>query len=473
MKRSGSNRVPRRIASDNDDAENSADSSRSGTPQAQPESVVKRPIFGKNKKRSSLRISFGPDDASGNDADESSDSAVVTPKKTNLSRLVMEKNAEKRARSPLISESSRRDLDDDRPSYSKDHLAELRDSTPSTPKDLDLVPVDDYDKASQELDISSKFGSSARLSPDAPSAIPTAAEIMEKKARRARAAREAREKNAGISGDEEEDEDLNMDDDEFRPNRNEISLRPKDKWGETRLIHEDEDMAEGFEDFTEDGRLALGRRAEREAAKKRRAEMADLIADAEGSDDDGSDDSEAERNAAYEEAQTRAGTHGKKPVEVKSSARQPPKIIPVPTMDEILALQDAEIAAKEFRKEQILKQLEEIKDEKERINDRQKYIQKQLEVAGERYEKLRIESGMPAIPANGTGDQLVVERGLNSIGTTPLGATPILERGLESIGTTPMRTSPHESPMSRREEAQEQDEEDEDYDDARPAAFSI
>ena len=47
------------------------------------ESVVKRPTFGKSRKRSSLRMSFGPGDSDINDGDESSD-AVVTPKKSNL-----------------------------------------------------------------------------------------------------------------------------------------------------------------------------------------------------------------------------------------------------------------------------------------------------------------------------------------------------------------------------------------------------
>ncbi|KAF2118349.1 nineteen complex-related protein 2-domain-containing protein [Lophiotrema nucula] len=412
MKRSGSNRIPRKIGNDDEGEESSTNKSQSAAPKAQ---AVKRPIFGKNKKRSSLRISFGPGDAE-NDGEDSSDSAVVTPKKSNLSRIAIEKNAARRAASPLISEIPRPSLDEDRPSYSKDVLAELRNSTPSTPKDLDTAPPDEDELALEKFDISSKFGSTATLSKERPSAIPTEAEIQEKKARRARLAQGY---NAEDPAAAREDDDWDMqDDDEFRTNRNEITLRPKDKYEETRLVREDEDIAEGFEEYVEDGNITLGRKAEREARKKRRADMASLIAAAEGSEED-SDDSEAERNAAYEAAQTRAGTYGKRGQEDEDN-REPPKAQPIPDLKEVVAKLDADVTAKEARKQAILKQLEEIKEEKVRIAERQQYIQKQLEKTGDEYEKLRQDAGMPALPANGVNAPKQIERGLDSLGTTPV-----------------------------------------------------
>jgi hypothetical protein len=388
---------------------------------------VKRPTFGKTKKRSSLRISFGPG-ADENDGEDSSDTAVITPKKSNLSRIAIEKNAEQRARSPLVPELSRprASVDEDRPTYSKDYLAELRNSTPATPKDL--KPTEEEEQESRALDIASKFGPSASLTPESSSAIPTEAEIKEKKARRARLAKEQE-----ASKDDEENTWASDDDDEFRTSRNEISLRPKEKYAETRLVRDDEDIAEGFDEYVEDGNISLGRKAEREAEKKRRAEMSELINNAErGSDDDGSDDSEAERNAAYEAAQTRAGTYGRSQRGLEGDReRTPDRIAPLPDLSEMLERLQTDVEAKKQKREMILQKMEEVKEDKIRIAERQKYLQEQLQKTGEEYEKLRLEAGMAAAPINGTGDgKLIVDRGLDSIGTTPLGNTP--------AGTTPV-----------------------------------
>jgi hypothetical protein len=380
-----------------------------------PDTVVKRPTFAKNRKRSSLRISFGPGDSDGNDRDESNDTAVITPKKSNLKKLAIEQNAERRARSPLVAALPRASLDEDRPTYSKDYLAELRKSTPTTPKDLE--PTSEEEEESQALDIASKFGPSTSIVPELDSAIPTNAEIQEKKARRARLAKEQQ------AMDLDEDQPwASDDDDEFRTSRNEISLRPKEKYAETRLVHDDEDIAEGFEEYVEDGKISLGRKAEREAEKLRRAEMTDLINQAEqGSGDDGSVDSEEERNAAYEAAQTRAGTFGKSRQQTDDGARTPPRITPLPDLGEVLEALQADIRTKQQRRELIMKKLEELREEKVRIADRQQYLQEQLQKTGDEYERLRIEAGMAAVNGGTEGGKVIVNRGLDSIGATPLG----------------------------------------------------
>ncbi|KAF1959103.1 hypothetical protein CC80DRAFT_490079 [Byssothecium circinans] len=360
-------------------------------------------------------MSFGPGDSDANDGDESSDAAAA-PKKTNLSRIALEKSAQLRARSPLVPDASRRSVDEERPSYSKDALAELRKSTPSTPKDL--VPSAEEEKETRALDIASKFGPSASLivQPET-SAIPTQAEILEKKARRRRLAQEQ------DAFDPDEDKPwASNDDDEFRTSRNEISLRPKEKYAETRLVRDDEDIAEGFDDFVEDGKITLGRKSEREALRKKRAEMAELINDAEGeSGDDGSDDSEEERNAAFAAAQARAGRYGEKDREEDDGARTPPRIAPLPDLGDILKNLQSEYDAKQQRKELILKKLEELREDKVRVEERKVYLQEQLQKTGEEFEKLRQEAGVPALPPNGAaGNLLLTERGLDSLGTTPL-----------------------------------------------------
>jgi hypothetical protein len=438
MKRSGSGRVARKVGA-HDASEESAESSpgevQKPTGQCLPSReslvlhsdlvrhsvlthgvVVKRPIFGKGKKRSSLRISFGPGESEANDGDESSDAAqVVTPKKTNLSRIALEKSAQLRAWSPLVPEATR-PADKERPSYSKDYIAELRNSTPSTPRDL--KPSAEEEEETQALDIASKFGPIAPLSTEASSAIPTQAEIVEKKARRRRL---AQQENAY---DDDEERPWASDDegeDEFRQRRNEISLRPKEKYPETHLIHEDEDIAEGFEDYTEDGKISLGRKSEREAQRRRRAEMAEMINDAEaGSEDDGSADSDEERNAAFAAAQARAGRYGQKIEDEEDGTKTPPRITPLPQLDDILSGLTLDIQTKKQKKELILQKLQKLKDDKVRIEERKKYLQEQLQKTGDEYEKLRQESGLPALPSSeANGGKLIMERGLDSLGTTP------------------------------------------------------
>ncbi|KAL5116908.1 hypothetical protein ACEQ8H_005125 [Pleosporales sp. CAS-2024a] len=412
MKRAGSGRVARKIGAYDD----SAESTESSSNQVQKPTVVKRPAFGKAKKRSSLRISFGPGESEDKDGDGSGDATpVATPKKSNLSRIALEKSANLWARSPLVPEASRA-ADEERRLYSKDYIAELRNSTPSTP--VDLKSSGEEQDEPRALDMASKFGPLTTLSTQASSAIPTQAEILEKKARRRRL---AQQQNAE---DEEEDRPWASDDegeDEFRQRRNEISLRPKEKYAETRLIHDDEDIAEGFDEFVEDGKISLGRKSEREAQRKRRAEMAELINDAEGSHDDGSADSDEERNAAFAAAQARAGRYGQKMEDEDDGSKTPPRITPLPQLDDILEGLRMEIQTKKQRKDLILQKLQEFKDDKVRIAERKKYLQEQLQKTGEEYEKLRQESGLPALPSNDSnGGRLVTERGLDSLGTTPL-----------------------------------------------------
>ncbi|RMZ66874.1 nineteen complex-related 2 domain-containing [Pyrenophora seminiperda CCB06] len=411
MKRCGSTRVARKIGSYDDDESNESTSSQS---EGQKPMVVKRPVLGKSKKRSSLRISFGPGDE-GNEGADSSDTTLVTPKKANLNRIALEKSAQLRARSPLVAEAPKPT------EYSKDYLEELRRSTPSTPSDL-TASADPFEKTERALDIASKFGPVTSL--DSSSAIPSDAEIREKKARRRRL---AQEENAR----DDEDRDWASDDqgeDEFRQHKNEISLRPKDKYGETRLIHDDEDIAEGFDDFVEDGKISLGRKSEREAQRRRRAEIAELINDAEGlSGDDGSSGSDEERNIAFAAAQARAGRYGQKIQDEDDGSKTPPRITPLPELDDVLEGLTIDIKTKQQRKNLILQRLQDLKDDKIKIEERKKYLQEQLQETGEKYEKLRQEQGLPALPANGVeGGRLITERGLDSLGTTPLaGTTPI------------------------------------------------
>lgn len=277
--------------------------------------------------------------------DDDSGTAVFFPKKT---RRAVDKM-------PLRRVSN---LVDDRPRYSLDHLNELKSSTPSTPKEHKSLMV---------------IGNRSSLT------VYTDAEIKEKKERRARLAQEEYIKLS--DGDEDS---------------NQISLLSHKPKSNKRLVPDDEDVAEGFDEFVEDGRITLGRKAERERKRRRQAEIRDLINEAEGSSENESDDSEAHRRAAYEMAQTRAGMDGlqqnrrslnQQPIR----SRTPPKITPLPTLNACRErLRDSLIGIQHTRMQKVMR-MEELQREKAEIATREVEIQELLRQAGERYEKLRYE----------------------------------------------------------------------------------
>lgn len=309
--------------------------------------------------------------------DDSESSVVFTPKKSNLSRQAIEKNALRKA--IVSSRSSEHPLrqNDNRPSYNADYLNELKSSTPSTPKDLKSRTDIEADDVVKALDLASKFGTGLVACNVSNSIIPTDAEISEKKERRSRL---AKQEFIALS-DEGEDNFLS---------------REKDP--ETRLVRDDEDFAEGFDEFIEDGRVALGRKAEREQKRKHEAEIRQLIQEAEGSSDE-SDDSEAERRASYEAAQTRAGMDGLQKDSHKHSRerrqRTPPKITPLPSLKSCLERLQVSLKVVQSSRERKIRKMEELQKEKQDIGIREAEIQQLLKEAGEKYKKLHAEAGIP------------------------------------------------------------------------------
>ncbi|KAL9599670.1 MAG: hypothetical protein Q9219_003658 [cf. Caloplaca sp. 3 TL-2023] len=366
----------------------------------------------KSRKKKSSRISFGPGGTSMAE-DEEQTTSVFVPKKSNLSRQAIEKNALRKSLGPsLASDPAPLRQSEDRPSYSAEYLHELKTSTPSTPKDLKPALSADTEE-SNAIDLAAKFGSD--LSVYENSVIPTDAEIQEKKQRRARLAKE--EEYINLHGSDESDDD-----------RNEISLRPKKEHLETRLIHEDEDIAEGFDDFVDDGRIALGRKAEREQKRKKKSEMETLINEAEGgSGSDETDDSEIERRQAYEVAQARAGMDGLQKngdSNQPQRPRTPPKITPLPTLNGCLEKLQVSLSKMQYERMQHVKKLEEVRREKLEMAEREVEIQRLLKEAGENYEKLRSQIGGELAAA--TTGQMMLENGNSNTG-----------RGLEDLGATP------------------------------------
>ncbi len=381
---------------------------------------VNKPTIGrsnslmKKKKHPSSRLSFGPGEIISGDAAEAlDDDETFTPRKSGLGRRVIKGN-NLRNKLPIRFGG---DEDEERPTYSKDYLNELKSSTPSTPKDLQALQPTAEDEES--LDASELEGAmivdDVDMSKDfeaPPAVIPSEAEIREKKDRRARLAHE------------EDYISLNDDDGAGR-----LLILPKKKV-ESRLVREDEDIAEGFEDFVDDGKISLGKKQEREARRRHKKEMADMIRQAEGSSGEESDNSEAERIAAYEAAQTRAGMDGlHKPgedVEI-TTAQVPAKITPLPNISECLERLQNTLSSMEQELTRKHKKMEESKKEKQEIAAREVEVQELLKQAGAKYASLNADTN-GAIPdaeiladasSHGFAPSLTLDRGLESFGNTP------------------------------------------------------
>ncbi|KAJ5581194.1 hypothetical protein N7450_007495 [Penicillium hetheringtonii] len=367
----GNRRKPRKIGGDEEEDENDNGAAL--------EPVVKRPTRPKAKPKSKLNLSFG-DTSMADDDDQ--DSGVVIPKRHGLGRKAVERSALQRtldsSAAPRVSQ------DQDRPTYSNDYLKELRDSTPSTPK------ASTDEEKDRTVDVAAKFG-----------------EVM-KKARRARLALEH-----GANVNEEdyialEDNDTRDDDDWDAVARGE-----KEKYVDTRLIRDDEDFAEGFDEYVEDGKISLGRKAEREQKRKNRDAMRELIDDAEGISD--SEDSDLEEKAAYEATQTRAAIGSRS--DGIDRPRTPPKMTTLPKLSSSLERLRLSLAKIESSKTQMISRMEELRKEKADIAVREVEIQSLIKEAGENYERLKKEAGVEG-DADGAASTGALEqsRGLESIG---------------------------------------------------------
>lgn len=363
------------------------------------EPVVKGPVKSKSKQKSKLNLSFGAGETSMAD-DGDQESEVVIPKRHGLGRKAMERSAFQRNLTPSGNTealSARVGQDQDRPSYSSEYLKELRDSTPSTPK----TSTDENDRT---VDVAAKFGEVMKVS--APSAIPSETEIREKKARRARLA---------LEHTSNEDDFIALDDNAGEDDDWDAVVRgDKEKVQDTRLVRDDEDFAEGFDEYVEDGKISLGKKGEREQKRKQRENMRELIDDAEGISDD--EDSDVEEKAAYEATQTKAavGNHRTGGID---RPRTPPKMISLPKLSSCLERLRMSLAGMEASKTQMISRMEELRQEKAEIALREVEIQALIKEAGDNYERLKKEAGIDAAAdAETSAGALDKPRGLESIG---------------------------------------------------------
>lgn len=339
------------------------------------------------------------------DQEDDAGPAVVARRRSKLSRPRNQQNADDQL-SGLTSASAGRqsEPDEQRPVYNQAHLQQLKASTPSTPRDLttdvSASELDTVADTTRTLDLSSKFGPSLSRYQQS-SAIPSATEIAAKKARRARLAKEqAAEEYISLDPSDPEldqDEDDNVTKDE----RGRLVLKPKDKYGEleSRLVRDDEDLLENFDDFTEaQGKILMGRKDEAEEASRKRVDMAAQIAAAEGQDEDDSDSdaSERERNNAFEAAQTQRGTYqGARDADSEPDRpRTPPILTPLPTLDAVISRLQQEVADMQTARMRKLQEMDTLKRERIRLSEEEVRIQAALKETAEKFSLLRAKKGL-------------------------------------------------------------------------------
>ncbi|KAI8961242.1 nineteen complex-related protein 2-domain-containing protein [Daldinia sp. FL1419] len=459
--------------STNSKAETEEDDENGGAPVRVRPSLGGRSGSSKIKKKAaSSRLSFGvPSEETPGDEDPMilGEEASTPKRSSTLDHAAVENSAYKKgiAKNLPLGRLPMRpnDSEDDRPRYSKEYLSELQQSTPNTPQDLSkLQPTSDDEMI---LDPSELEGAlvvdTAPTLPPSPkkTTILTEAEIREKKARRARLAQE---------GSRDTDDFISLSDDGREAGDSYLTVlsrRHEHKPSkDTRLVAEDEDLGEGFDEFVEDEGLSLGKKAEREARRRRRAEMASLITAAEGGEDEESDDSEAERRVAYEAAQTRKGMDGLAEEREQQRRRLAagnahvviPRITPLPDIAVLMDEFKARVRRKQEEMDKLKKRIEELRAEREGILKREPEVQRLLNEAGERYRVLIAgNTDTDTAAANGEGEKGNNENGdaaANSNAADSFQAAQSLldqarsgggtpgERGLDSLGTTPVRQRP-------------------------------
>ena len=244
-----------------------------------------------------------------------------------------------------------------RPAYTKEYLAQLRDSTPSTPKDLSRYLSDDSLESAKS---------------PAPTTKARPAEILDEAVIRALKERR-REKARG-------EDYISLDDEGTKPRR---------------LDSDDEDLYQSYVD--EPVRLQKNMEAAQQKHKKEQIREALYQSDSEAM-------SEVDDNEWENQQIARAQPSLVKPVKRNLHA-MPAEIPPVPTFAVALAKLQGRLEAMKTRRDELLESLTQLEKETEEIREREEHLQESLTKAGKEYDMLREEF-------KGTG----ANRGLDEVG---------------------------------------------------------
>ncbi|KAI5810665.1 nineteen complex-related protein 2-domain-containing protein [Pyronema omphalodes] len=362
------------------------------------ETVVRKPVpksktasASSTPKPKAAKLSFGT-------AEEDGETETFAMKKSNLSRKAMERNA---ARVVGMEVRTAEHV-----SYSAEALAALRQEQVAAPiQEGEGLAGDDIDMLEGATIVSAdeeeNNGQLISTNDDSVPQIMDPAYVRVMKERRA--ARAAAAKHDSTA---EDFISLTANGD------NQLVKSSKKSKKESRLVKDDFNDMEEIENYAEDAGALLAnpgsKSARREEERQRKAQIAEMIAEASDISEDEEWQKEQIRKGVFTEAGP--GIDG----ELEALAKNPPVAQPLPDVGEVVRRLEGMLKAMKLRKKQTEMKVEELLREKKEIAEREGMVQSRLKEAGEMYEKLRAEVG-------GAGEGVTpVDRGLESFGNTPI-----------------------------------------------------
>jgi hypothetical protein len=362
------------------------------------ETVVRKPTpkpkiasASSTPKPKAAKLSFGA-------AEEDGETEAFTMKKSNLSRKAMERNAAR-----VVGMEVRTT---EHVSYSAEALAALRQEQAAAPiREGEELAGDDIDMLEGATIVSADedegAGQLMRMDEDSAPQIMDPAYVRVMKERRA--ARAAAGKHDSTA---EDFISLTANGD------NQLVKSSKKSKKESRLVKDDFNDMEEIENYAEDAGALLAnpgsKTARREEERQRKAQIAEMIAEASDISEDEDWQKEQIRKGVFTEAGP--GIDG----ELEALAKNPPVAQPLPDVGEVVRRLEGMLKGMKLRKQQTERKVEELLREKKEIAEREGMVQSRLKEAGEMYEKLRAEVG-------GAGEGVTpVDRGLESFGNTPI-----------------------------------------------------
>ncbi|KZT27360.1 hypothetical protein NEOLEDRAFT_1176784 [Neolentinus lepideus HHB14362 ss-1] len=299
----------------------------------------------KARAKPKSRLSFGG-------GDEAEEGEVFQIKKSNLSRKISLGNA---PGSPRISSAESSPRPNSGPVYDAAYLSQLKASTPSSrPK----LPDEESFNMSMSMDGDTSMVL-ADVSVDPDTVIPSASSIQ--------AAKEKRERLRTTAPTAEDFISLSL------TKRDDGYQRPHP---ESRLMREDDELGEAEEEFAEytsaQERIALGKKAKKVEATKRREEMQELIADAEEVD---------EETVEWEQEQLRRGGHLQELLEPVKEVYKPapiPSEMPIPTLTAAIGRLTQSLTALTTSHTQNTTSIESLAEERIQLEAREKEMREMI-----------------------------------------------------------------------------------------------
>ncbi|KAK4683886.1 hypothetical protein P7C73_g6329, partial [Tremellales sp. Uapishka_1] len=318
-------------------------------------SVMERKKLKKRDKRKdglgqSGRLSFGGDDA------EASDSTPFKPKKSLLSQQIKLPSTP----ATITTESPSSSI------YSKEYISQLKAATPSR------LPRNSTEEGLSDI-AKSKYGD--MLMEDTTAGIPDDAAIASAKTKRQTALQSEKlggEDFISLGGGQ-----LSVYDGEQGPHPESRLMREEDEEGEG-----DEDLA----DFTEaNTRLPLGRNANKQAARRMKGEIGEMIADREAEDEDDEEANEWELAQVRRAAQWEEEAQDEKPVKQGYRAVPIPMARPMPTLAPAQARLAASLAEMDIDKKENERLLESTAQELAALEEQERELRSEVgKVEGKR-----------------------------------------------------------------------------------------